>query len=251
MANPEGAPVWYELITSDADAAQAFYTRVVGWTVTPAGMEGMDYRIVSAPDGLPVGGIMALPPGKAPPGWMAYLAVQDTDAKAREVKERGGQVHVPPTDIPGVGRFAVVADPQGLVFCIIRGGVENSRAFDYAAPGHCSWNELVSPDQKGALEFYGALFGWTSTEAMPMGAMGDYAFLDHAGTRIGAVMQQQPQWPARWTYYFRVPSIAAAIDATKAAGGAVHFGPQEVPGGDVIIIGSDPEGAAFALVGKA
>lgn len=252
MPNPEGAPVWYELMTNDPDGAQEFYARVVGWTVTPAGMEGMDYRILTAPDGKPVGGIMATPPGNPmPPGWFAYLGVQDTDAKAREVKEQGGQVHVPPTDIPGVGRFAVVADPQGMVFCIIRGGVEDSRAFDSSAHGHCAWNELVTPDQKGALAFYGTLFGWTNAENMPMGEMGDYAFLDHGGARIGAVMQQQPQWPARWSHYFRVPSIAAAMEAAKAAGGAVHFGPQDVPGGDTIILGSDPQGGAFALVGKA
>jgi len=251
MANTEGSPTWYELMTTDPDAAQEFYTRVVGWTVSPSGMPGMDYRILTAPDGAPVGGIMTIPEG-APmkPGWFAYLSVANTDATVKAIEAHGGKVHMPPMDIPEVGRFAMVADPQGLVFYVIQGGMPDSRAFDYTAPGHCSWNELVTPDQKGALAFYGALFGWTNTENMAMGEMGDYAFIDHAGTRIGAIMQQQPQWPQRWTYYFRVPSIPAAVDAAKATGGALHFGPQEVPGGDHIILGSDPQGAAFALVGK-
>lgn len=252
MANPLGAPVWYELMTSDADAAQAFYTRVVGWTVSAAGIDGMDYRVITAPGGLPVGGMMTTPPGNPmPPGWLTYLAVADADATAVRTKEEGGQVIVPPTDIPEVGRFAVLADPQGLVFCIIRGGLEHSQAFDSTTDGHCAWNELVTPDQKGALAFYGSVFGWANTESMPMGPMGEYAFIDHGGLRIGAVMQQQPQWPARWSSYFRVPSIAAAAAAVRDAGGTVMFGPQDVPGGDQIILGSDPQGAAFALVGKA
>ncbi len=253
MANPEGRPTWYELMTTDPDAAQEFYTRVVGWTASPSGMEGTgDYRILTAPDGHPIGGIMAIPAG-APmqPGWFSYLSVADTDATLAAIERRGGKVHMPPMDIPEVGRFAMVADPQGLVFYVIAGGMPDSRAFDSDAPGHCAWNELVTPDQKGALAFYGALFGWTNTENMPMGEMGDYAFVDHAGTRLGAIMQQQPQWPPRWFYYFRVPSIAAAMQAAKDAGGAIQFGPQPVPGGDVIILGSDPQGAAFALVGKA
>lgn len=252
MANTEGAPIWYELMTSDPDAAQEFYAKVVGWTVAPSGMEGTgDYRIVSAPDGHPVGGIMKTPDDvPMPPGWFSYLSVDDVDAKVRQIEKLGGKVHMPPMEIPQVGRFAMVADPQGLVFYVIRGGMEDSKAFDYTAPGHCSWNELVTPDQKGALNFYGQAFGWKNVENMPMGEMGVYAFIDHAGTRIGAVMQQQPQWPKRWTYYFRVPSISRAVEVAKAAGGAIHFGPQEVPGGDHIILGADPQGAAFALVGK-
>jgi predicted enzyme related to lactoylglutathione lyase len=102
-----------------------------------------------------------------------------------------------------------------------------------------------------ARQFYGELFGWTSDEFMPMGEMGEYRFLAHAGQTIGAVCGVQPGGRKGWRYYIRVPSIAAAAEAVKSGGGTVAMGPMEVPGGDHIIIGQDPQGAEFALVGKA
>ena len=252
MANPDGTPIWYELMTTDADAAQAFYADVVGWSIAPAAMAGTgDYRVLTAPDGQGVGGIMPLP-GGAPmePGWFSYIGVQDVDGAAETIRSLGGSVHLAPQDIPGVGRFAFVADPQGMNFYIMRGdSPEDSHAFAETAPGHCGWNELVAGDHKAALAFYGPLFGWQSTEAMPMGEMGDYAFIDHGGRRIGATMTAGAGWPTRWTYYFNVPSIEAARDRLEKAGGTVTMGPHEVPGGMHIVMATDPQGAAFALVG--
>ena len=154
-----------------------------------------------------------------------------------------------PMDIAGVGRFAFVADPQGLCFYIMRGdGPEPARAFGMSA-GQCGWNELVTSDHTAALDFYGRLFGWESKETMPMGEMGDYCFVDHAGQRLGAFMTAGAGWPTRWSYYFNVPSIDAAAEKIKHAGGAVTMGPLEVPGPMFIVHGTDPQGAAFALVG--
>lgn len=252
MTNPNGMPVWYELMTSDADGAQAFYADVVGWSIAPSGMAATgDYRILTAPDGQGAGGLMPLPAG-APiqPGWFAYIGVDDVDAVAEQVVKLGGRVHTPPQDIPGVGRFAFVADPQGLAFYIMRGdSTESSQAFHVNAPGHCGWNELVTSDHTSALAFYGTLFGWQNNESMPMGEMGDYCFIDHAGQRIGAIMTAGAGWPTRWSCYFNVPSIDAAILRIGTGGGSVMIGPQEVPGGMHIVIGTDPQGAAFALVG--
>lgn len=251
MANPQGTPVWYELLTTDADAAQAFYADIVGWNIAPFGLAGTgDYRILTAPDGQGIGGLMTVPEG-APmkPGWFAYIGVDDVDATAEKVTALGGSVHIGPMDIPGIGRFAFVADPQGMSFYIMRGdSPEDAQAFAVNSPGHCGWNELVTTDHEAALAFYGALFGWESTEAMPMGPMGDYAFVDHHGTRIGAMMTAGAGWPTRWTYYFTVPSIHAAKDRIEQAGGTVTMGPQEVPGPMFIIMGTDPQGVAFALV---
>lgn len=252
MTNRQGTPIWYDLMTTDADAAQAFYADVVGWQIAATDMAAaVDYRILTAPDGQGVGGLMALP-ADAPmrPGWFAYVGVDDVDATAEKLRQLGGRVHMGPMDIPGVGRFAFVADPQGLSFYVMRGdGPDESRAFHVAAPGHCGWNELVTTDHKAALAFYGALFDWENPESMPMGEMGDYAFIDHHGTRIGAAMTAGAGWPTRWSCYFNVPSIDAAKDRLERAGGAVTQGPHEVPGGMHIVLATDPQGAAFALVG--
>lgn len=256
MTNPDGMPIWYELMTTDADAAQAFYSMVVGWSIAPAAMPAgdgppVDYRIISAPDGGGVGGVMVPPPGGPPPRWLVYLGVADVDAAAERVTALGGSVHLGPMDIPGVGRFAFVTDPQGMPFYIMRGdSPESSLAFHPTAEGHGAWNELVTTDHTAALAFYGALFGWESNSAMPMGPLGDYCFVDVAGTTIGATMTAGGEHKPAWNLYFRVPSVSAAAERAIAAGGTVHQAPMEVPGGDFIINGTDPQGAAFALVGR-
>ena len=252
MANPEGTPIWYELMTSDADGAQSFYADVIGWHIAPAGVAGTgDYRVLGAPDGQGVGGMMTLPDG-APmkPGWFCYIGVADVDGTAEKVTSLGGSVLMEAQDIPGVGRFALVADPQGLVFYIMRGdSPEESKAFHVTAPGRCGWNELVTTDSAAALTFYGELFDWKNTERMPMGEMGDYCFIDHAGQRIGAVMTAGAGWPTRSSYYFNVPSIQEAVPKIIDGGGAVTMDPHEVPGGMHIVMATDPQGVAFALVG--
>lgn len=255
MANPQGAFIWYELLTPDMAAARRFYQAVVGWTINEStDMPGMDYRMIVAPDGL-VGGMMELNADMlangAHPVWLAYIAVEDVDATVADAVARGGQVHLPPRDIPDVGRFAMLADPQGAPFYVMRGlSDEESGAFDYQGLGHCSWNELSTPDQNAAHDFYEGLFGWTNPESMSMGDMGDYRFLDIGGTRIGATTPR-PGEAAGWRYYFRVSSVSVASAAVNAGGGSILMDPQEVPGGDFIILGTDPQGAAFALVGGA
>lgn len=253
MSNTDGTYIWYELLTTDPDAAADFYTKIVGWTVRDAGMGGgMDYRLLAAPDA-DVGGLMTLPQG-APmaAGWLGYVGVSDVDAKTRQVTELGGAVHMPPHDIPGVGRFSMVADPQGVVFYLMRGDSEQpSTAFKPAAEGHCAWNELISADHKAALDFYIKLAGWEKGDAMPMGEMGDYRFINHGGEMIGAAMDRPKDGPpARWNYYFRVNGIDAAAERIAKNGGTVTFGPMEVPGGLWAINGVDPQGANFGLVGS-
>jgi predicted enzyme related to lactoylglutathione lyase len=252
MANPEGTPIWYELTTTDVDGAQQFYADVVGWSIAPLEMEGIgDYRILTAPDDQGVGGLMTLSEGgPMKPGWFCYIGVADVDGTADTIKALGGSVLMEAQDIPGVGRFAMVADPQGLVFYIMRGeSPQDSQAFHVTGPGHCGWHELVTSDHKAAFAFYGELFDWENNESMPMGEMGDYCFIDHAGQRIGAMMTTGAGWTTRSTYYFNVPSIEAAVPRITSGGGTVTMGPHEVPGGMHIVMAIDPQGAAFALVG--
>lgn len=255
MANRHGDFIWYELLTTDPDAAGAFYGSVMGWQVGDSGQSEMDYRQFAI-DGTHVGGMMALPPGATAmgmrPGWLGYIGVDDVDASVASIAAAGGAIHMPARDISGVGRFAMLADPQGIPFYVMRGSVEGtSSAFASNDVGHCSWNELATSDPAAALAFYRAQFGWEKGDAMPMGDMGDYQFIKQAGVTIGAMMQHQPLGPPpRWTFYFRVADIDAASERTRAAGGQILHGPAEVPGGDHIILGADPQGGMFALVGR-
>jgi len=163
---------------------------------------------------------------------------------------------MPATDIPNVGRIAMVTDPQGVPFYLMTplppaGQTDaSSDVFDRHAPQHVNWNELASPDLAGAKAFYSRQFGFEFNETMNMGPMGDYCFIDHHGQRLGAIMQRQDdRQPLMWLFYFGVPSIAAARRAIEANGGQVLMGPMEVPTGEWIVIATDPSGAGFGLTG--
>jgi uncharacterized protein len=255
MANPHGSFIWYELLTTDPDAAGAFYGDVVGWSVADSGQTGMDYRILSHGSGQ-VGGMMALPPGAQQqgmkPGWLGYIGVDDVDEAVRKLTAAGGSVHMDAEDIPNVGRIAMVADPQRVPFYLMRPAEDGeSTAFDPTALGRVAWNELVTTDQNAALDFYCSHYGWERAGAMPMGEMGDYVFIAHHGQPIGAVMNQAPsQERPMWNFYFRVGDIDAAAERVKAGGGEVVDGPMEVPGDDYVVVGRDPQGAGFGLVGS-
>lgn len=256
MANIAGDFIWYELMTSDADAAQRFYGALLGWTYDGSYPAGVDYRIISAGE-QGVGGVLPISPDMAAQGarplWLGYILVDDVDRAATAITEAGGAVVMPAKDVPPAGRIAMMSDPQGIPFYIIRPeGEGDSLAFAYDRPriGHCAWNELITPDPASAMAFYTRQFGWVKDGEMDMGPMGAYEFLRH-GSVIGALMPKPPEMPhGGWNHYFRVADIDEAARITGEQGGRVLTGPHEVPGGDWIIQGLDPQGAAFALVGS-
>lgn len=243
--------IWYELATTDKPAAEAFYAAVVGWKLQRF-EGGADYTVLGAPDGN-VGGIGGVPPEPcARPGWSGYVGVDDVDATAARIAGAGGSIARAPADIPGVGRFAVVADPQGVPFMLLRGSVPDAappEAFRIDAPGHIGWNELHSTDWEGGFAFYAALFGWEKIQAMDMGAMGTYQLFGLGGAPLGGMMNS-PDFPRpAWLFYFNVDDIDAAHRRIGANGGVVTMGPAEVPGGAWIVQATDPQGVRFAVVG--
>ncbi|MFC4292453.1 VOC family protein [Sphingorhabdus arenilitoris] len=264
MPNKHGDFIWYELITSDAGAAQTFYGPLLGWDFKDSGTPGMDYRIFSSAIS-EVGGIMALTPemkdGGARPFWVGYIAVDDVDAAAAKMKAAGAAKHMEPWDIPGVGRIAFMADPQGAMFYIMKplsapdspDAASQSFAATEPSEGHCAWNELNSSDPEAAKAFYGDLFGWQKEGEMDMGPMGKYEFLkvgDDRGFMLGAVMPKPPQMPfSAWIYYFRVADIDKAAQQIMAGGGSMIQEPVEIPGGEFSLVARDPQGAGFGLVG--
>ena len=255
MTNPHGSFIWYELLTKDPLAAKAFYDDVVGWNIdAEPGPGGMDYRMIVAVDEN-VGGVMGLSADMvangAQPVWLGYFGVDDVDAAVASILADGGQVHLPAFDIPGVGRIAMVTDPQGVPFYVMRGASnETSYAYQRMGLGHVSWNELLAPDADAALAFYAKQFGIRKVGAMPMGEMGDYNFIAHGDSddAIGAVMRTPPGARSGWGFYFRVPEITAAKARIEAGGGKVYQDPMEVPGGEWVLNAEDPEGVTFGLV---
>lgn len=264
MPNQHGDFIWYDLMTDDADAAQAFYGKIFGWIFEGSGVAGKvgrDYRTFNA-CGESIGGFMTLTEemksSGARPCWMGYINVDDVDASAKEITADGGSIHMEPQDIPQVGRFAFVSDPQGTLFYIMKptppadNPDATSEAFSRYKPrdGHCAWNELMTEDPEAASSFYADKFGWKNGEALDMGPIGTYQMLQTGDYTLGAVMKKPEEMPvSAWIYYFRVPDIDAAKKTIKANGGKTLHDAMEIPGGEFTLNAVDPQGAHFALIG--
>lgn len=246
-----GRPFWYELTTADIPAASAFYAPVMGWQLADSGMPGFDYTIATQ-GGDMVAGLMS-PDTPMPEFWLVYFATDDCDGTAARITALGGTVHRAPEDVPGTGRFAIVADPQGAVFGLMQpDDGQPGTAYDPMKPGHANWHELQTPDPAAALSFYTTLFGWTAGQAMDMGPMGTYQMVSLPHGDIGGLMPlAQPGTPPHWLPIFGTDSIAGAMTRIAAQGGTTLHGPMEVPGGAFACYASDPKGAIFGLVGPA
>lgn len=257
----EGTFVWYDLMTTDLSAAMTFYSQVIGWEVKDSGMPGpRPYMLVHGSGG-PVGGAIqftdeACAAGEAHTGWMGHVYAPYVDGAARQVIELGGKVLREPSDIPGVGRFAVVADPHGASFSLFANAPEYPMRprLPMGALGHVGWVELHAGALDEAWSFYSALFGWRKDVAVEMPGAGLYqTFRDaetpEGGVAMGGMMTKMADTPVpHWLFYFSVEAAGAGADRVKAGGGQVLMGPYEVPGGGWIVIALDPQGGLFALL---
>jgi predicted enzyme related to lactoylglutathione lyase len=254
VVDSHGRFVWYELMTTDMEAAKAFYTKVVGWGTQDASTPGTPYTLFTA-ETTSVGSLMELPEGArkmgAMPRWIGYVGVNDVDAAADRIRRLGGAVYVPPTDVPNISRFSVVADPQNAVLAVLKWLNSGSRQpAELGKPGHVGWHELLAADRETAFAFYTELFGWQKADP-DTGSMGTYQVFSAGGQTIGSMFTKPPTAPVPfWLYYFNIGDIDAAAERVKAGGGRVLEGPVEVSSSNWIARCTDPQGAMFALEGK-
>jgi hypothetical protein len=246
---------WYELMTTDTAGGGQFYSRVVGWNLEAGQGEMSFYTTFKTPGGVQIGGMMGIDPAMAAqgmrPGWIGYVAVDDIETSTAKVAQLGGTVHRQPGEIPGVGRFSVVADPAGAVFQLFQGAPQFTMPPDGKGPGFVAWRELMADDLEKAWAFYSALLGWTKDTDHDMGPMGPYRLFKTGGSEnAGGMMTKPASLPASfWTYYFSVDGVRAAGERLAAGGGTVINGPMQVPGGEWMVQGTDPQGAMFSLHG--
>jgi len=234
---------------ADLEAASKFYAHVVGWTTGDPGMASFPYKVGSV-GGYGVVGMLTTPADvKAPPCWTGYIHVDNVDAGVEKLKAAGGRSMRPAMDIPNIGRFAVVADPQGAPFILFKEAVgDPPPPPPDGTPGLVGWRELHALDGKAAFDFYAGQFGWTKRDDFDMGPMGIYRIFEN-GSQAGGMMSKSPQGPGPcWLYYFNVEAADAAAARVVEKGGKVLHGPHEVPGGLFATQCADPEGALFGLL---
>jgi predicted enzyme related to lactoylglutathione lyase len=243
-----GQFVWYELMTPDLDAARRFYAPITGWGTQPF---DQDYMLWTT-GGVPFAGLFRLGQEQReqgiPPNWMPYVEANNIDETARLVTSLGGKIVHGPEEIPNVGRFAVVQDPQGATFGIYKSSRPSQSWDGTPVIGRFSWHELMTTDHQKAFDFYRRLFGWDKTGEMDMGGGNSYRMFGKGKpfggmfTRFGDMASMQPFWLC----YINVKDVPKAFEMAKKTGAQVQRPPMDIPGGVIAILG-DPQGAAFAL----
>jgi predicted enzyme related to lactoylglutathione lyase len=251
VTDVRGRFLWYDLMTTDPQGARDFYTTIAGWGLQRFGDMEPPYMMF-ARGGVPFGGCMQLPDEAvkmgAPSHWLPYIGTPDVDETFAKAVKLGARTYVAPQDIPTVGKFAVLADPQGATIALFT--PLNEQPPSHAPEiGDVSWHELATSDLDGALRFYQQLAAWEQTGSHDMGAMGPYQMFGLAGHTLGGMFKKAADapGPSCWTLYIRVADIRKGLDMVKEHGGQVLMGPHEVPGGDLILSCQDPQGAVFAL----
>ena len=246
-----GRFVWHELMTTDTKSAAAFFTKVIGWK-TKAWDPDPSYTMFVT-QGRPMAGLMAIPADAkkmgVPPNWVTYIGTPDVDETARQAVALGAKILKQPSDIPTIGRFAVIQDPQGAAFAVFT-PAPGSSSTQAPVVGDFSWHELLTTDWAAALTFYQSLFGWEKTESMDMGPeMGTYQMYGWKGRTLGGMFNKPKQRPGppSWLPYIKVTDSKKVAATVKKLGGQVVTGPMEVPGGDWIVQGMDLQGAVFAV----
>jgi uncharacterized protein len=246
--------VWYELSTSDPAAAQRFYTAVTGWGTQPFEGGEMPYTMWTNGENR-VGGLMELPAELSskgvPPHWLPYIGTDDVDETVTEATQLGAKVVVPPQDIPTMGRFAVLADPQGAVFAIYKSSQDMPEPEFNPQVGDASWHELTTSDHVAAFDFYSKLFGWEKQSEMDMGGGAMYLMYGRSGGPMlgGMWTWNKPEhtMPPNWMIYFKVDDADKTAERIKQLGGQILNGPMDVPGEDRVAQAMDPQGAAFGI----
>lgn len=254
MPSIHGRFVWYELMATDMARAKAFYADLLGWTALDAPMPGFAYSLFSTADG-PVAGLRTLGDDArrmgAIPYWLGYVYVDDVDAAVARLKELGGTVHVPPTDVPNISRFSIVSDPQMAPLALVKGARPAQEVPTQPdGPGHVVWHELFAADRKKAFDFYNAVLDWQKAENRA-GPVDNYQTFSAGGDIIGGMLDKPHSLPNPfWLYYFAVDDIETCLDRVKAAGGEILYGPAALVGGGRVAHCRDPQGALFALLDR-
>ncbi len=243
-----GQFVWYELHTSDVEGAKKFYPRFTGWGTQPF---DNDYQMWTNA-GVPIAGLYKLGADMqdqgVPPNWLMYVESNNVDETARLASSLGGKVVHGPADIPNVGRFAILQDPQGAMFGVYKSSGPSQSWDGTPSLGRFSWHELMTTDWQKANEFYRKLFGWEKTGEMDMGG-GNMYFMFGKGRMFGGMFnrpKEMASMPPFWLLYIHVKDVPTAVDIATKAGAFVQRPPMEIPGGVIAIMG-DPQGAGFAV----
>lgn len=241
-----GIPCWVHVQTPDMEATKTFYGGLFGWSSTTSPGPGGGYTMFTA-DGREVAAalpVMSL--GR--PAWISYVSVADADATMKAAERAGGRRVMAARDIPGQGRIAIFADPQGGAL-----GLWQPSGFSGAAvvnePNTYCWNELACRDIEDAKRFYGQVLGWAS-ETFAFGPV-TYTDFQAYDKDVAGMVEMDKGWPpdvpAHWMVYFAVADCDVTCARATELGGVVSVPPTDIPIGRFAVL-NDPQGAHFSVI---
>lgn len=246
-SHPANRPIWFELLTRDADEARRFYGAVLGWWFDISGPE-MGHYAVCRIDDAPAAGIGSFSPDQdVPNAWTVYFGVTSADNAVRDVETAGGRVVSPVEVIGAFGRMAICQDPTGAVFGLWEAGLHTGAGI-VDEPGAMAWCEVNTRDAASASAFYQRVFSLQADEMEMHGT--PYHSLIQDGAAVGGVLQMTAEWgdvPPHWMAYFAVADADQAKSRVEANGGTVTHGPFPTPYGRICVV-QDPQGAVVSLI---
>lgn len=246
-----GKYVWHDLFTTDPEAAQAFYGQLFGWEVKGMPMPGLpnDTYDMLHNQGEDFGGCMGMDPSQGgTPRWTPYITVPDTvDAAVERAAAKGGTVVMPPMDIPDVGRFAMVRDPDGTLTNPFS-PIDNTEVPTKGTPplGAITWNEIWVNDLERGKDFYSAVYGWSIAES-DMGGDVRYFICNTGDQMRGGFGATGGQMPATTVFYVLVADLDASAAKVAELGGQTEGPIIEIPDVGRIQWARDPQGTQFCL----
>lgn len=237
---------WFELMAGDVERAKGFYGELFGWSAKSMDMGPMGtYWVLSAGEKQIAGVVKA--ESKEKSGWLAYTTVKSVDEATKIAKGAGGTELVPPTDIPTIGRFSIVADTEGAVIAPFRPLEESEEPKGHPGLGEFCWSELLTHAPDKATAFYTKVFGW-ATEGKDMGPMGTYTIFKRGDVQAGGAMKaMDPKAPPMWLHYVVVENVDTSYARVEKLGGKQIVPPMDIPGIGRSAVVTDPDGAMIAL----
>ncbi|MFG2193226.1 VOC family protein [Streptomyces sp. NPDC048639] len=245
-----GTPCWMSLMVHSLAATQEFYGALFGWTFGP-GPRQLGPYVQAYLDGRVVAGIGELPHGRQlPVAWTTYLASDDADVTAEQIRACGGTVGVGPLDAGSAGRMVIASDTTGAVFGVWQGR-DHVGGELAGEPGTPVWNELLTQETAVA-KFYGAVFGHEAEAVTTENHDCQTLHLD--GRPVATIHGMGSALPRNrgphWMTYFETTDADAAAQRVTELGGQVVQPPRDSPMGRLATV-EDPEGAVFSLVTSA
>ena len=250
-----GAFCWFELATTDQQAAKKFYGDLFGWSAHDNQMGPEETYTIFQLGGAHVAAGYTLRPNErtqgVPPHWLIYIAVDDADAAAERARTIGGKVLAGPFEVADSGRMALIQDPAGVVFGVWQGRKEPGIVMTGAANTVC-WIDISAPDQAATSAFYASLFGWQMVEGKSMNpaSAGDYYHIVNAGQMQGGVPppeMRDPHAPPHMLMYVEVVDCAAMEQKAASLGARVYMKTMKIGENGWMAVLADPQGATFAL----